>query len=322
MVKRLLLVAALLTPAAFAIEIATGRMLGPGYNPRAFYTRDKNGPWTRTYASSNFRDEAIGKLMNLRIAQGLFEDEWLTEASFDPAANTDRLIRALNVYKEHGILAINVSLQGGNCGYGREVAAIKRQNGAKYGPGKGMLVSAFRPDGSLKPAWLERLLRLVRELDRRGMVLDLMYFYQGQDEVLENPQAIDRAVVNATDWLIDHDCRNVIIEIANEHEIKGFDHDGYIDKQMGKLIELARSRFQQKHAPFVLPVSASTGGSMRVFDGVRDHADLAIIHGNGRTPEQKRARVIQLAGDAAMPGPISPATTSAPDRHIGPTSDP
>ena len=297
------LLAALAVPLS-AVEIATGKMLGAGYDARSFYVREGRGPWRKTYTGRPFRSEAAGRLMNLRLAQGLFDDEWLTEAKFDPEENTRRLIAALDAYKEHGILAINVSLQAGNAGYARECELIKRQPRAHPGPGKGCLTSAFRPDGSLKEPWLRRLLRLQRELDRRGMVLDLMYFYQGQDEVLANSEAIRRGVVNATDWLIDHNCRNVIIEIANEHDVAAYDHDRYIHREMGALIELARSRFAAKKAPFRLPVSASTGGSMRVFEGVRDHADLVLFHGNGKTPEAKRLRTIELVGDPAMPGPI------------------
>ena len=130
------------------------------------------------------------------------------------------------------------------------------------------------------------------------MILNLMYFYQGQDEVLQNVDAIKAAVVNATDWLIDNDARNVIIEIANEHDIRGWDHDMWIHENMGDLIELARGRFREKKAGWIPPIGASTGGSMRVFDNVRDHADLTIIHGNNRTAEQKGARVPELFSDA------------------------
>jgi len=298
-----LLVAAVANPVG-AVEIATGKMLGAGYDARSFYVREGKGPWRKTYTGKPFRPEAAGRLMNLRIAQGLFHDEWLTEASFDPDANTNRLIAALDAYKEHGILAINVSLQAGNAGYARECELVKRQPQAKYGPGKGCLTSAYRPDGSLKGPWLKRLLRLQRELDRRGMILDLMYFYQGQDEVLENQEAIRRAVVNTTDWLIDNRCRNVIIEIANEHDVASYDHDRYIHREMRHLIELARSRFVEKKAAFRLPISASPGGGMRVYEGVRDHADLVIIHGNGQKPEAKLKRTVELVGDPKMPGPI------------------
>jgi hypothetical protein len=33
-------------------------------------------------------------------------------------------------------------------------------------------VSAFRPDGSLKPDWLARLERLLRAADQRGMFIN------------------------------------------------------------------------------------------------------------------------------------------------------
>ena len=297
------LLAALALPAG-ALEIATGKMLGAGYDARCFYVREGQGPWRKTYSGKPFRPEAAGRLMNLRIAQGLFHDEWLSEAPFDPEDNTNRLIAALDAYQEHGILAVNVSLQAGNAGYARECELVKRQPQAKFGPGKGCLTSAFRPDGSLKEAWLKRLLRLQRELDRHGMILDLMYFYQGQDEVLESPEAIRRGVIHATDWLIDNHCRNVIIEIANEHDVDRYDHDQYIHREMGSLIELARSRFAAKQAPFRLPISASTGGRMRVYEGMRDHADLVFFHGNGQQVEAKRLRTIELAADPQMPGPI------------------
>ncbi len=280
-------------------------MLGAGYDARSFYVRSSPADaWTKTYTGANFRPEAAGRLMNLRLAQALFHDEWLTEEAFGPEANTDRVIAALDTYREHGVLAINASLQGGNPGYGREVARLARRNGAKFGPGKGLLVSAFLPDGSLKPAWMTRLLRLQRALDRRGMILGLMYFYQGQDEVLADVAAIRRAVVNATDWLIENNCRNVIIEIANEHDINGWDHARYIHENMGALIELARSRFADKHAPFRLPIGSSTGGGMKVFDATRGHADLVMIHGNGRHSQEKRSAVERLYKDPSMPGPI------------------
>jgi len=291
-------------PAA-AIEIATGQMLGEPYQRRSFYVR--NGPgdaWRLTYTGRLFRPEAAGRLMNLRVAQGIFDDEWLTEFPFDPENNTDRLIAALDTYLAHGVLAISVSLQGGNPGYAKEVPQILRRPAFKLGPAKGAHISAFRPDGSLKPAWLGRLKRLQRALDQRGMILNLIYFYQGQDEVFSGPEAIRRAVVEATDWLIDNDCRNVIIEIANEHDVDGWDHDRWIDRYADQLIELARSRFRAKNVDWRLPISASTGGSMRVYDHVRDHADLTIIHGNHRKPEEKRARVAELFRDPRVPGPI------------------
>jgi hypothetical protein len=304
--KLLTLIASILCVApAGAIEIATGKMLGAKYDQRSFYVRDKPGDaWRKTYSGPEFRPEAAGRLMNLRIAQAIFHDEWLTEFPFDPEKNTDRVIEALDTYKAHGIWAISSSLQGGNPGYAKEFPAISRDRAFKLGPGKGSHISAFRADGSIKPEWLGRLKRLQRALDQRGMILVLMYFYQGQDEVLEGPGAIRRALLNATDWVIDNNARNVIVEIANEHDNRGWDHDKWIHNNLGDLIRTARARFQERKAGWVPPIGSSTGSSMAVFDNVRDNADLTMFHGNNRKLEEKRQRTAELFNDPKMPGPI------------------
>lgn len=126
-----------------AVEISTGKILGKGYNARLFYSRDDSRThWRPTYIGSKYRPEAAGRLTNLRIAQGLFDDEWLTEVPFNPEVNTDRVIAALDTYREHGVLAINVSLQGGN-GYGVEISEIKRDRVARLGPSKGARSARF-----------------------------------------------------------------------------------------------------------------------------------------------------------------------------------
>lgn len=288
---------------AYSVEIATGPMLGARYDQRSFYTREGRGPWRKTYSGSAFRPSAAGKLMNLRIAQALFHDEWLTEAQFDPDAHTERVIRALDAYKAHGILAISVSLQGGNMAYHRNAGdTIKRERSYKLGPEKGAYVSAYRPDGSLKPEWLKRCLRLARELNKRRMVLNLMYLYAHQDEQFESPDAIGRAIVATTDWLIDNDVRNVIIEIANEYDIEAWDHDKYVPQNVAKLIQLARSRFEAKKAKFRLPVTASVTGLRALPE--TGNADIAAVHGNGISANQKRSGARKLFVDPAVRGPI------------------
>ena len=281
-----------------AVDIATGKMLGKGYQSRWFYVRDgPHSPWVPTYSGPKYRTEAAGRLMNIRIAQALFDDEWLTEVPFNPDVNTDRVITALDTYRDNGVLAINVSLQGGNPGYKEEVAEIQRNHEASSGRGKGALISAFLPDGSLKPAWMGRLLRLQRALDQRGMILTLMYFYQGQNGVLLDPTTVRQAVISATDWLIQNDCRNVIIEIANEFD---WGYDPWITNHMGELIELTRSRFKPE---FRLPIGASILG-IGVPDSTRGHVDLAIVHGNRLSPEVKRKEIAGLFADPRIPGPI------------------
>lgn len=277
-----------------AMEIATGSMLGPRYDQRAFYFRTPdNAAWRKTYTGKGYRREARGKLMNLRLAQALFHDEWLSEKSFDPERNTTQAIEALDFYKRHGVLAISVSLQGGNPGYSAAANGITRQNGARYGKEGGLLVSAFRPDGSLQPEWTSRLERLLRAADERGMVVCLMYFYQGQDEVLDSGEAIEAAARNATDWLIDKKFRNVIIDVANEWDLLGdtWDHNEYIPQNIGGLIERIRERFQAKRSDFTLPIGASTAGRMIYPASLTQVCDLVLLHGNGRTPAEKTERL-------------------------------
>ena len=284
--------AALAQPAAAATEIATGSMLGPSYKQTAFYMRTSpRGGWRQTYSESRYRSRARGKLMMLRLAQGIFDDEWMSEQKFEPDDNTNRLIAALDVYKAHGVLAFSVSLQGGNPGYDPKVNSIRRRNGAKHGQGEGLLVSAFRADGSLKPAWLERLERLIRAADQRGMVVNLIYFYQGQDEVFESDQAIVDATRNITRWIIEKNFRNVVIDIANEWDLKGetWDQAGFIPENITGLVEVVREQFNG--SDYLVPIGASTGGRMAYPESLARLCDVVLVHGNGRTPPEKLARL-------------------------------
>ena len=290
-----LLLLTLLATALYAGEISTGEMLGPHYDPRAFYVRLAPGqPWQKTYSDPAYRHEAQGKLMNIRLANALFLDEWMKERSFDPEFNTDAVIQALDFYKNHGVLMINVSLQGAQPGYDKTVNGIDREYAFRLGPGKGMYVSAFRPDGSLKPAWLARLERLLRAADQRGMFVNLMYFFHGQDAQFQSTTAIHTAAMNITDWLIAHDFRNVIVDVANEYDLPGpqWDFKGYIPQNIIPLIDDVRERF--RHAGYTLPIGVSSDGRMRYPPSLQGQVDALLVHGNGRDPREKARRVAEL----------------------------
>jgi len=280
-----------------ATEIATGFLLGPKYDYRAFYVRSSPGEaWQKTYSSAEYRPQAKGKLMNVRLVQALYHDEWLTAKPFDAEANTNAAIEALDFYKSHGVLMINISLQGGQAGYDHQIYGLDRSNGYRYGPEKGTHVSAFRPDGSLKPEWLGRLERLLTAADKRGMVVNIMYFYQGQDELFESTEAIHRAARDITDWLIQKKFRNVIIDIANEWDLPGerWDFASYIPENILQLIKETRDRFQKLHADYALPISISSDGRMNYAESFLESVDVVLLHGNGRTPAQKLQRTADL----------------------------
>lgn len=295
MVVKGILLLPVLAGAVCAAEISTGAMLGGHYDPRAFYVRSAPGdPWQKTYSGPAYRHEAQGKLMNIRLANALFLDEWMHERPFDPEFNTDSVIHALDFYKNHGVLMINVSLQGGQAGYDKAINGIERENAYRFGEARGTYVSAFRPDGSLKPDWLARLERLLRATRQRGMFVNLMYFYQGQDEQFQSIAAIHRAAANITDWIVAHDYRNILVDIANEYDLPGpqWDFKGYIPQNIIPLIDEVRERF--RHSGYALPVAASSDGRMRYPQSLEGQVDVLLIHGNGREPQEKSRRVAEL----------------------------
>ena len=90
---------------------------------------------------------------------------------------------------------------------------------------------------------LARLARLLKAADRRGMIVNLIYFYQGQDEVLESQHAIVEATRNITDWIVQKNIRNVIIDIANEWDLKGetWDHAAFIPEKSDSVTAAQRA---------------------------------------------------------------------------------
>jgi hypothetical protein len=265
--------------------VTTGEMLGSGFDPRSFYLSTNGGAWQPTYQGLQFRPEIRGRLMNFRAANALFDDESRTNDY--PHANTDAFVANLDSYYANGIRAVTVSLQGGNPGYTAGV------------------VSAFRPDGSLKSEWMERAAQVIEAADARGMVVILTYFYQRQDQVLANNDAVRAGTRNVTDWLIANGYRNVIIDIANEWNSPS--HDRTIIKTnsssggIAELINIAKARFAGRS--WRAPVSASSRDT--TFPGaLREAADLALVHGNVSSPEGDASGVARLVGDPSVTGPV------------------
>jgi hypothetical protein len=290
-----LLLLAFFQAQAGVTEIATGSMLGPRYEADRFYMRaSRRGDWKQTYAEGRFRGQARGKLMMIRTAQGLFDDERSRPAGFDPERNTERLIEALDVYKAHGILAVSVSLQGADPGYG-DPAGDAVSGGGAESEGSYPLVSAFRSDGSLKPEWMKRLERLLTEADRRNMVVCLIYFDSRQDVTLASPEALVAAARNMTDWLIEKDFRNVIIDVADEWDLHGevpWSLFNFVPENIAWLVEEVRERFH--NADFTLPIGASTSGTMIYPASLARMCDVVLIHGDGNSPHEKLSRIQAL----------------------------
>src|SRR4029079_8368154 len=100
--------------------------------------------------------------------------------------------------------------------------------------------TAFNPDGTLRPPFLDRMQRVLDRADELGMAVIVGLFYQGQDERLEDERAVTRAVDEASEWLLDGVWRNVIVEIANECDVPTYEHSIIGFDRCHELVERAQ----------------------------------------------------------------------------------
>jgi hypothetical protein len=126
------------------------------------------------------------------------------------------------------------------------------------------------------------------------MVPILGFFYFGQDQRLEDEAAVVRATEAITDWLVDKQYTNVIIEIANEVNVKKYVHEIIKPPRCHELIELVkvRSRGKVETPAGRLLVSTSMGGGAIPPENVAAASDFLLLHGNGvEDPDRIRAMV-------------------------------
>jgi hypothetical protein len=213
-----------------------------------------------------------GLLMNSRMVQGVFDDEnpetahlwkYPDTGLWDANRNTDEFIAAMPIWKEHGLLAFTLNLQGGSpTGYGNS----------------GWVNTAFDAKGNLKPLYLERLEKILDKTDELGMVCILGYFYFGQDEFLEDETAIINAVEQTTNWLLEKGYKNILVEVNNECNINAYDHPILRPDRVHELINRVKSLSQNGKR---LLVGTSYGGGTIPYPNVVGSSDFILIHGNG-----------------------------------------
>jgi hypothetical protein len=223
-----------------------------------------------------------GLLMNSRMVQGIFDDlnpatrgQWAypDTREWDPDRNTQEFMEAMASWREHGLLSFVINLQGG-CPYG-------------YCRNQPWDNSAFSSDGSLRQDFMNRLERILDHADELGMIPMVGYFYFGQDENLVDEEAVKRAVVNATEWLLEKGYTNVIVEINNECNVR-YDHAILQCNGVHELISLAKSIEKDGRS---LYVSTSLGGGSVPPANIVEVSDFVLLHGNGvRDPE----RMVQM----------------------------
>jgi len=237
-----------------------------------------------------------GLLPNSRMVQATFDDrnpetraQWSypDTKQWDADRNTKEFLAAMPVWKQHGLLAFTLNLQGGS-----------PQGYSKDQPWHN---SAFNEDGSWNPHYWNRLKKILDRADELGMIAIVGFFYFGQDERLKDETAVIRAVDNATDWLLEAGYQNVLIEINNECNIR-YDHAILQPERVHELIQRVK---RKKVRGRRLLVSTSYGGGAIPKENVVHEADFLLLHGNGVSDPAKIIEMVNktraVAGYRPMP---------------------
>lgn len=254
-----------------------------------------------TYEGRRWRGRSIeGLLLNSRMVQAVFDDEceqtrplWRYPDSgrWDADRNTDEFCAALPTYGAHGLLAVTVGLQGG---------------GSVYTPGvyERYVNSAFGPDGRFKPAYFERLSRVLGAADEAGMVVIVNFFYWRQLTRIGADATVLDIAERLSDWLLRTGRRNILVDVANESN--AFWKRPLMEPdRIHEVIEVVQStRLNGRR----LYASASTAGGDQLPSGRwLEIEDLSLPHGNGCTPQRLRDKLRRLKATDAhrrRPRPI------------------
>ena len=157
---------------------------------------------TREFAIKNDRAFLGGqevKLWGLRCGNALNSE-----------AITERHIRNFDNMVAHGINVIGVYIQGSNAGWPDADAAL----------------NGFTRDGKLKAPFARRLETLVREADRRGMVVMVGLFTHRKDQEFYDDAAIQKAIEESARFLSERKLRNTFVDIVHE-----FSHPERMDQE-------------------------------------------------------------------------------------------
>lgn len=297
-VSRLTSCSAKLVAGFLCALIATAIGAGPVKTEVAIVGEDFHINGRPTYAGREWNGHRIeGLLMNTRMVQATFDDlnpgtakRWVyaDTGEWDAGRNVREFIAVLPEWKAHGVVAVTLNFQGGSPeGYSRT---------QPWDSG------AFAGDGSLRPAFANRMQRVLDAADANGMVVILGYFYFGQDERLRDEAAVLRATDEATRWLLAGGWRNVLVEVNNETNPRSYDHDILRPARVHELLERVRKTTRDGRR---LLVGTSYAGGKVPLENVVRASDFLLLHGNGVKDPARIAEMVRqtrcVAGYRPMP---------------------
>lgn len=246
-----------------------------------FNVRTVNATFDDTLGQVDWFDDDGTRKGNGRAGYG----KWVSPES--AVANTERYKAGLSEYRAQGILAVNLCLQGGHPLLG--MPWIEEGNGSAGRRPNGHRDfyhnSAFKTDGSLDGAYMDRVRQVIEACDQLGMVVILQLFYFGQDTVFRTESQVCAAVDCAVDWICEQGYQNVIVEIANEVMQGHFHHAILKPKRVAELVHRVRDGARNRHHRDLI-VSTSEAALLSPkqwqddeIDRVFEACDLVIIHG-------------------------------------------
>jgi hypothetical protein len=236
-----------------------------------------------TYKGRYWQGNKIeGLLFNSRMVNGIFDDlnpktrqsfAYADTKKWDANRNTNEFVANMESWKNHGLLAFTLNMQGGSpLGYGNN----------------GWINSAFEPNGDLNSKYMSRLNKILKKADKLGMVVILGYFYFGQDQYLTDEKAVINATDNITNWIKSKKYKNIIIEINNECNL-AYDHKILQPERVTELI--TRVQGNDKNGYKLLVSTSYTGGTLPNANVVKV-ADFLLLHGNGVAEANKVAQLV------------------------------
>ena len=242
----------------------------------------QNTKWYFNNQIINPGSPAEGLLMNVRMVNAVFEDrgEEISKfvSNFDPEANASAFIQKIPEYVSSGVNAFTISLQGGLPGY------------------EGAINTAFNSDGSLRPEYLQRVERVIRECDANNAVIILSCFYQRQhshSSALTGKETIMKALENTVNWIKEKKFTNVMLEVSNEYR-----HGGYRNWPDGEWLISEEGQVEMiRRAKEIYPellVSTSGMGNGLFHHLLAEASDFLLIHFNNTSLEDIPTRINDL----------------------------
>ncbi|WP_339656577.1 hypothetical protein [Flavobacterium frigidarium] len=245
-----------------------------------------------------------GLLFNSRMVQATFDDEnpetavlwkYPDTQKWSADRNTDEFVAAMAEWKSYGLNAVTINLQGGSpTGYGN----------------KDWINSAFESNGAIKPAYWNRLEKVLKKADELEMVVILGLFYFGQDQLLADEKAVINAVDNTINGLHKTGYKNVLIEVVNECDLPYYDHKILTESGMATLINRVKNN---KRGDFRFLVSTSFQGASIPTSSVIEASDYILLHANA--VEDPKGVAMMVEKTKQLPGYIVKPIVFNEDDH-------